>query len=169
MRLMVLRHASSEKAEPGMRDFDRALKECGRKDAAKMGAYMAHHALLPDRVILSPARRARETWEHVSKALSALPPVDYDNRLYEGGPDAILGLIKENDPSVRSLLIVGHNPGLHEIARQLIAAGDVEARERLNEALPPAGLVIIDFPVDEWRKVRPHHGRLKVFIDPRSL
>ena len=61
MRLMVLRHASSEKAEPGMRDFDRALNERGRKDAAKIGAYMAHHALLPDRVIVSPgAARERD-------------------------------------------------------------------------------------------------------------
>ena len=132
MRLMVLRHASSEKAQPGMRDFDRALNERGRKDAAKIGAYMAHHALLPDRVIVSPARRARETWEHVSEAFPVAPPVDYDNRLYEGGPDAILAVIRENDPSIGSLLIIGHNPGLHEIARLLIAAGDVEARERLN-------------------------------------
>jgi phosphohistidine phosphatase len=169
MRLMVLRHASSEKAEPGMRDFDRALNARGRDDAAKVGAYMAHHALLPDRVIVSPARRARETWKHVSGAFPAVPPVDYDNRLYEGGPDAILAVIRENDPSTRSLLIIGHNPSLHEITRLLIAAGDVEARERLNERLPTAGLAIIDFPYDDWRKFRPHHGRLKVFVDPRSL
>jgi hypothetical protein len=68
MRLMVLQHASSEKAEPGMRDFDRALNERGRKDAAKIGAYMAHHALLPDQVMVSPARHARETFEPVSEA-----------------------------------------------------------------------------------------------------
>jgi phosphohistidine phosphatase len=169
MRLMLLRHASSKKADLGMPDLDRALNARGRKDAAKIGAYMAHHALLPDRVVVSPARRARETWEYVSTAFSALPPVDYDDRLYEGGPDAILAVIKETDPSIRSLLIIGHNPGLHETARLLIAAGDVEPRERLNEALPTAGLAIIDFPVDDWRKVRPHHGRLKVFVSPRSL
>jgi hypothetical protein len=68
---------------------------------------MAHHGLLPDRVIVSPARRARETWEYVSKAFPALPAVDCDDRLYEGGPDAILAVIRENDPSIRSLLIVG--------------------------------------------------------------
>src|SRR5258705_5217229 len=80
------------------------------KDAAKIGAYMAHHALFPDRVIVSPAQRARKAWEHIS-AFSALPPVDYDDRLYEGGPDAILDVIKETAPSIRSLLIIGHNPG----------------------------------------------------------
>jgi phosphohistidine phosphatase len=72
MRLMVHRHASSEKAEPGMRDLDRALNERGRKDAAKIGAYMAHHALLPDQVIVSPARRAKETLEPVSEAYGRL-------------------------------------------------------------------------------------------------
>ena len=169
MRLMLLRHASSKKAEPCTRDLDRALNARGRKDAAKIGAYMAHHALLPDRVIVSPARRARETWERVSKAFSALPPVDYDDRLYEGDPDATLAVIRETDPSIRSLLIVGHNPGLHETARLLIAAGDVETRERLNEGLPTAGLALIDFPVDDWRKVCPHRGRLQVFVSPRSL
>jgi phosphohistidine phosphatase len=169
MRLILLRHASSKKAKPGMRDFDRPLDARGRKDAAKIGAYMAHHALFPDRVIVSPARRARETWQHVSKAFSALPPVDYDDRLYEGGPDAILAVIRETDPSIRTLLIIGHNPGLHETARLLIAAGDIETRERLNEGLPTAGLARIDFPVDDWRKVRPHHGRLEVFVSPHSL
>jgi phosphohistidine phosphatase len=105
----------------------------------------------------------------VSKAFSALPPVEYDDRLYKGGPDAILVVIRETDPSIRSLLIVGHNPGLHETARLLIAAGDVETRERLNEGLPTAGLALIDFPVDDWRKVCPHRGRLQVFVSPRSL
>src|SRR5258708_32727070 len=100
MRLMVLRHASSEKAEPGMRDFDRALNEPGRKDAAKIGAYMAHHALLSDRVIVSPAQRARATWEHVSQAFPLAPPLDYDNRLYQGGPDARLAVIRLDDPSI---------------------------------------------------------------------
>ena len=169
MRLMVLRHASPEKAEPGMRDFDRALNERGRKDAAKIGAYMAHHALLPDRVIVSPARRARETWEHVSEAFPVAPPVDYDNRLYEGGPDAILAVIRENDPSIGSLLIIGHNPGLHEIARLLIAAGDVEARERLNEGMPTAALAVIDFPGEDWSTLHPRGGRLERFVSPRSL
>ena len=62
MRLMLLRHAKSEKAEPGMSDRDRGLNARGRGDALRMGAYMAHHALLPDRCIVSAARRTRETW-----------------------------------------------------------------------------------------------------------
>src|SRR5581483_5390530 len=132
MRLMLLRHAKSEKAEPGTNDRERSLNPRGRKDAPKIGAYMAHHKLLPDRVLLSPARRTRETWQGVAKALLQPPDVEHDDRLYESGADAILRVIKETDPSVRTLLVVGHNPGLQDAARLLIAAGDVETRERLN-------------------------------------
>ena len=64
---------------------------------------------------------------------------------------------------------VGVDPSLHETARLLIATGDVETRERLNEGLPTAGLALIDFPIDDWRKVHPGGGRLEVFVSPRSL
>jgi phosphohistidine phosphatase len=76
MRLMLLRHAKSEKAELGQRDRDRRLNARGRGDAARMGAYMAQHGLVPDRVLVSPATRTRETWECVGPALAKLPPVE---------------------------------------------------------------------------------------------
>jgi phosphohistidine phosphatase len=67
------------------------------------------------------------------------------------------------------LLIVGHNPGLHDLAVQLIAAGDVDARERLNEKLPTSGLVVIDFPYDDWSRLHSHSGRLEHFVSPRLI
>ena len=67
------------------------------------------------------------------------------------------------------LLVVGHNPGLHETARLLIASGDVEARERLNEGLPTSGLAVIDFAGRDWEKLHPHSGRLERFVTPRLL
>ncbi len=169
MRLMLLRHAKSEKAEPGTSDRQRGLNPRGRKDAPKIGAYMAHHGLLPDLVLLSPARRTRETWEGVAKAFSRAPTVDHDDRIYESGADTILRVIKETDASVQTLLVVGHNPGLQDTAQLLIAAGDVETRERLNEGLPTAGLAVIDFAVDDWRKLQSHAGRLERFVTPHSL
>src|SRR5262249_42815230 len=64
---------------------------------------------------------------------------------------------------------VGHNPGMHEAARLLIASGDVEQRERLNEGLPTSGLAVIDFAGQDWRKLHAHGGRLERFVTPRSL
>jgi len=169
MRLMLLRHAKSEKAEPGMGDHERVLNARGRTDAPRIGAYMARHALIPDRVIVSPARRTRETWERLAAAWPAPPPVAYEARLYESGPEAILTVIKETAREVRMLLVIGHNPGLQDVARLLIASGDVEARERLNEGLPTAGLAVIDFAAKNWRTLHSHGGRLERFVTPRSL
>jgi len=95
--------------------------------------------------------------------------VTYEDRLYDAGAQAILALVQETPPAVRTLLVIGHNPGLHDFARLLIASGDVEARERLNEGLPTAGLAVIDFAAKDWRKLHPHGGRLERFVTPRSL
>jgi len=78
-------------------------------------------------------------------------------------------VLKETSPSARTLLVVGHNPGLQDAARLLIASGDVEARERLNEALPTSGLAVIDFAGNDWKKLHPRGGRLERFITPRLL
>jgi phosphohistidine phosphatase len=169
MRLMLLRHAKAEKAEPGMSDRDRGLNGRGHSDASRMGAYMAHHSLRPDRCIVSAARRTRETWEGVAAALSPPPPVSDEDRLYGAGHDAILAVIAETGRARESLLVIGHNPGLHKLARRLIATGDVEARERLNEALPTSGLVVIDFAGDNWHELGSSNGRLERFVTPRSL
>ncbi|HXZ21486.1 MAG TPA: histidine phosphatase family protein, partial [Pseudolabrys sp.] len=81
-------------------------------------------------------------------------------QLYDATPEAIMAIIKETPASVHSLLIIAHNPGLHELALMLIACGNVNARARLKEKLPTAGLVIIDFAIDDWRELRAHSGRL---------
>ena len=169
MRLLLLRHAKSEKAEAGTRDRDRALTARGRSDAPLVGAYMARHALIPEVVLASPARRTRETWERLAPALAAAPRVSYEDRLYAAGAQAIIALVKETAPTVGALLLIGHNPGLHEAARLLIASGDVETREQLNERLPTSGLVVIDFAGKDWHKVHSHGGRLERFVTPRSL
>jgi phosphohistidine phosphatase len=169
MRLMLLRHAKSEKAEPGLRDHERRLNDRGERDAETIGAYLARHGLLPDLVAVSTSQRTRQTWEHVAAMLSASPPASFEERLYNAGAEAILAVVKETKPAVRTLMVIGHNPGLHEVARLLIASGDVEARERLNEGLPTTGLAVIDFAGKNWRKLHPHGGRLERFVTPRSL
>jgi phosphohistidine phosphatase len=166
---MLLRHAKAIPPERAARDQDRVLEPRGRDDAAKIGAYMARHRLLPDQVIISPAQRTRETWELAAPAFSALVPVVYEPRLYDAEPQTIFDVIKETSDTMRALLVVGHNPGLHKLAMVLIAAGDVEARERLREELPTASLVTIDFAFDDWKKLHPQAGRLDRFVSPRSL
>lgn len=168
-RLLLLRHAKTEPAEPGGDDRARALVERGRQEAAKIGAYMASHALVPARVILSPAVRSQETWKRLAEALRAAPPTKTLEQIYDATPEDIVGAIAGTPAEVASLLIVGHNPGLHEVAVMLIASGNIDAREALREKLPPAGLVVIDFAYDDWRQLHPESGRLDRFVTPKSL
>lgn len=169
MRLMLLRHAKAEKAEPGMRDRDRPLAARGRKDAARLGAYLVHHELVPDQVLVSPARRTRETWEQLVPVLFPQAAETYDKRLYEGEPEGILAAIKEAGRSAQTLMVIGHNPVLHDVARLLVASGDVLLREQLNEGLPTTGLVVIGFAGDDWRKLHARGGRLERLVTPESL
>jgi phosphohistidine phosphatase len=168
-RLMLLRHAKSDWSEPGVSDHDRPLNPRGQESAPKVGAYMARHGLVPDQVVCSTAVRARETWEELATEFKDHPLTVYDERLYNARIETILGLVRETKDRVKSLLLVGHNPGLHELAGLLIASGDLTHRARLREKLPTAGLVVIDFAVEEWTRLHPHAGRLERFVAPRWL
>jgi phosphohistidine phosphatase len=169
MRLLIFRHAKAEKGAPGTRDRDRPLAPRGLKEAPQMGAFMAHHKLVPRHALVSPARRTRETWDGLAGTLPGTIPVFFEDRLYDATPETIVAAIKETPANIRTLIVVGHNPGLHETARLLIAAGDVEARERLNEGLPTSGLAVIDFAGNDWDKLHPRSGRLERFVTPRLL
>ncbi len=170
-RLLLLRHAKTERAEPGepgKRDRDRKLTARGRADAPVIVAYLARHGLVPDLVLVSPVTRAGETWALVAPALAKEPRVVKDERIYNAGPETLIGIIRETR-GARTLLVVGHNPGLHDLAVRLIASGDIEARARVNEKLPTSGLVVIDLPLDDWTRLHAKAGRLERFVSPRLI
>jgi phosphohistidine phosphatase len=168
-RLLLLRHAKTERAGPDERDRDRKLTARGRSDAPIIGAYMAQHRLVPDLVLVSPAARAEETWALVAPAFSKTPRVARDQRIYSASAAALVDLIRETGGDARRLLIVGHNPGLHDLALQLIGAADVEAVENLNENLPTSGLVVIGLAFDDWSLLQDNAGRLERFVSPRLI
>jgi phosphohistidine phosphatase len=167
-RLILLRHAKTERAEPGERDRARKLTKRGRTDAATIGAYMAHHGMVPDLALVSPARRTQETWELVAAAFAKAPRHVNEDRIYNAGTDGLMELIRETR-GAPSLLVVGHNPGLHDVAMQLIAAGDIEMRQSLSEKLPTSGLVVIELAMDAWSRLHRQSGKLDRFVTPRLL
>jgi phosphohistidine phosphatase len=167
-RLMLLRHAKTERPVPGEPDRGRKLTERGRADAPVIGIYMARHGLVPALALVSPATRAKQTWDLLATCFAKAPKVVSDERIYNADPGRLMGLIAETS-GAPSLLVVGHNPGMHELAVQLIASGDVVARERVSESLPTSGLVVIDLPFDDWSRLHAHAGRLDRFVSPRSL
>jgi phosphohistidine phosphatase len=168
-RLLLLRHSKAERSQPGEADLDRPLIDRGRQDAKAVGAYLVKHALAPERVLVSPSARTQETWKHAASAFRSPPPASTIERLYNATQHAIFTIIKDAPAGAQRLLVVGHNPGLHELALSLIASGDIEAREQLGEKLPTSGLVVIDFAVDQWSELHPQSGRLERFVSPKSL
>ena len=167
-QLLLLRHAKAVPSSPSG-DFERELAPRGRKDAARIGAYLQAEGLVPEHILISPARRTTETADLVREAFSRQPPLEGDRTLYLAEPHAIIEAIRATEPEIDRLLVVGHNPGLHDLAVRLIASGDVETRERVNEKLPTSGLVVIDLPFDDWSRLHANAGRLERFVTPRLI
>jgi phosphohistidine phosphatase len=168
-RLLLLRHAKAERPHQSGRDRDRVLTQRGRDDAARAGAFVVRHGLIPDLVVVSPSARTRETWDFAAAAFADAPEPVFDERIYEAEAQMLLEVIAETGPEVASLLLVGHNPGMQELAALLIASGDLEARQRLNENFPTAALAVIDFALPDWSRLHPKSGRLERFVDRHSL
>src|SRR5258708_37135912 len=116
LRLMLLRHAKSSWSSPGMQDAARPLNGRGEAAARLMGAYMARHSLISERVLCSPARRTRETWAAIAAQWPADVDIVFDDRLYAATPQVVLSIVRAQDNSARTLVIMGHNPALHETA-----------------------------------------------------
>jgi phosphohistidine phosphatase len=168
-RILLLRHAKSAWSNPGASDHERPLNRRGQQAARTIGAYLNRHQLVPECVLCSTATRARETWDLAAAEVPAAPPAAYEGRLYNAAPGTILDELRKASVDVKSLLLVGHNPGLQDLSTMLIASGDLGDRERLHEKLPAGGLVVIDFPIEDWSKLHAHSGRLERFVVPRSL
>ena len=169
LRLMLLRHAKSDWSSSGMQDAVRPLTERGVAAARLMGGYMARHSLIPQRVLCSPSRRTHQTWAEIAPQWPAEVEATFDERLYAATPQVVLSIVRAQKDAKRSLLVIGHNPGLQEMAELLIAAGDVELRERLREKFPTAALAVIDFAVKKWGRIHNRSGRLDRYVTPRSI
>jgi phosphohistidine phosphatase len=172
-RLILLRHAKTETDAPSGRDQDRRLDERGRNDATEIGRWMAAHPPFADTVLVSSAVRARQTWDMAwaeMKDKVPTPHVELLPELYGADAAQLLQSIREasvHDP--KRLMLVGHNPGMHELALSVVGAGDEAGRKALADNLPTAGLAIYDFAVDDWNDVAFRRGRLVLFVSPKLL
>ncbi|SRR5579871_878624 len=172
-RLMLLRHAKTESEAPSGRDQDRRLDERGRKDAAEIGNWIARHPPFADTVMVSPAVRAHQTWEIAWEAMkdrAPAPKVEFVAELYGADPVQLLESVRSavvTDP--KRLMLVGHNPGMHELALALTGSGDDAGRKALSDNLPTSGLAVFDFAVGDWSDVAFRRGRLVLFVSPKLI
>ncbi|MFI6844324.1 histidine phosphatase family protein [Kitasatospora sp. NPDC050467] len=165
-RLMVLRHAKSAWPDD-VADRDRPLGPRGLRDAPVAGRWLQAAGCLPDAVVCSPARRTRQTWELVAGELSTAPAVTYDERLYGASASVLLAVVHEAPDHVRSLLLVGHFPGVQELP--LALAGDAlgDARERMASKFPTSGLALLTLS-GPWTQADAGSAVLTDFVVPRG-
>src|SRR4051812_41934455 len=149
-QLLLLRHAKSSWDDPDLDDFDRPLAERGLKAARLIGRELAARDWLPDQVLVSPALRTRDTWRLVAAELPVHPRVAFAEALYDAAAADILSQLRKADPSSGCLLVLGHNPGLEELAKRLAGSGsEAKARKRLEKKFPTAALARFVLE-DDW-------------------
>jgi phosphohistidine phosphatase len=169
LTLSLLRHAKSSWADPGLKDFDRPLNERGEDAAPRMGAFMARHGIAPELIVCSPAARARQTLALVLPRLQGNPAVVYEHGLYLASAGALLRRVRKVAAKVCHVMLVGHDPGLHILARQLAGAGTRADLGALAEKFPTGGLAVLVFAARNWSDVKRGTGRLELFVAPKRL
>jgi phosphohistidine phosphatase len=167
-RLLLLRHA---KAIPftGRGDYERALIERGRRDAAAIGAFVAEAGLIPDLVIYSGALRARETAAIVLKAWPRPVEARAELSLYNAPRAGVHAIVRALPDTAPSVLLIGHNPGLADLANTLVGGGAESDIARMAGKFPTAGLAALEFDVDRWRDVARGSARLARFVTPDDV
>jgi phosphohistidine phosphatase len=164
--LTLLRHAKSGWDDPVTRDFDRPLNPRGRRAARTVGAEMKAQGLAFDLVLASPARRVIETLAEVAAGYGEIEP-DYDERLYLASAATLLDIVRHAPDGVQRLLLVGHNPGLEELALRL--ARPDRLRGEVEIKYPTGTVTELELPAEHWAKVKEGTGAILRFIRPRDL
>ena len=172
--LVLFRHAKS--AWPDVPDHERPLANRGIRAAPVMGRWLRDAGLVPDLVLCSTARRARETWQFAQAGLAASPPVTFDGRIYAAAPADLLAVIREVPPATGTLLLIGHNPSIEDLALMLVSrpgtAGPDAASpgdlEQMRAKFPTAAIAVLQFG-GTWPGLAPGRARLTAFVTPRDL
>ncbi len=143
--LLVLRHAKSSWKHPALSDHDRPLNTRGRRDVPRVGAFVRDSRLAPDLIISSTATRARSTADEVARCCAYHGAVTLEPRLYLAEPSAIVDVVQGLGGDARTVLIVGHNPGVAGLVAQLTGQ---------REEFPTAALAQIQLPIATWPELR---------------
>ncbi len=165
-RLVLLRHAKSD--WPDVADHERPLAKRGRRDSPTVGRWLGRSGYVPDAVVCSTARRARETWELAAAGLAdavpgAAPQVRYEPRVYEATVLGLLMLVREFPDDQHTVLLVGHNPGLAELAVGLAAPPP-----QPPSAFPTAAVAVLGV-AGSWAETGPGEARLLAFAVPADM
>ena len=168
-RLILMRHAKTEPWNEGVEDRDRILTPRGHGDAAAMGVALQQEGWIPDLALVSSARRTRETWQHLALAFPQCRKILSDD-LYLAGIPAIEKLISKHAPEASTLIVIGHNPGLHELSGSILRQAGSEnhrAAMKLAAKLPTSAAAF--FEQEDDGPYVPVLFKLVDFVKPKNL
>lgn len=172
--LMLLRHAKSSWDQLDLDDIDRPLSARGRSAAPLIGRFISRRDLVPDLVLCSSAVRAKQTFELVAAewdqgGTATKPGLEMRSSLYLARPAELTATINRIDDSVATTMIIGHNPGMEQLARQLATKGDAKSLKRMIKKFPTAALALIRLPIKRWSSLGSGQGELVSFMRPKDL
>jgi len=167
--LAIMRHAKSEWGQSGLADSDRPLNERGRKAAKRVGRELEDRRIRFDQVIASPAVRVRQTLERLQHGYGQDFPITFEPAIYDASLDTLFALVRAIPGRVHAPLLIGHNPGLHQLVLALTSPDDSGLREKVMANLTTAALALIEFPAVRWDDVSEGSGTVRELILPRQL
>jgi phosphohistidine phosphatase len=167
--ILILRHAKSDWDDPYQADFDRPLAKRGLGDAPRMGEVLAFFDCVPDRILSSPALRARKTSELVAEACGYRKSIQWEDSFYGGSSQDFMAALKRLPDAVERPMLVGHNPTLEETVALLLGLGREGWSGDFAIRIPTAGLVCLDVDIEYWADLEPGDGTLRWFLIPKLV
>jgi phosphohistidine phosphatase len=167
--ILILRHAKSDWGNPDLTDFDRPLANRGLKDAPRMGQVLARFDCVPDKILASPAERAKQTTELVAEVCGYKKSVQWEAGFYGGTSDDLITALQGLTNTVDRAMLVGHNPTLEETVADLLCTDEGGWGSCMAVRLPTAGLVCLDVDIFDWSELEPGDATLRWFLIPKLV
>lgn len=172
--LMLFRHAKSDWSVEGIPDHQRQLNGRGRMAAPAMAQHIFELGLMPDEILCSTAVRTRQTLDLMSAKWQELAPewpakIGFEDHLYEASPMAIMACIGNVDDRSNRLMVIGHNPGLEDLADYLLQGQSSELQSAMSAKFPTAALALLEISTNTWASLAGSSVRLTQFIQPADI
>ncbi|MEM7669017.1 MAG: histidine phosphatase family protein [Pseudomonadota bacterium] len=168
-KVILLRHAKSSWSDPDLADHDRPLNRRGMVSAPVIAQWLAHHEHLPDTVICSSSKRTRQTVKRMREVLPDLPTPRIETDLYHATPEIMLRRMADLPKSCKSVMLVGHQPGLGTLTRKLSDANPRRRCARAFEHFPTAAAAVLEADIEDWSDLGYHEAAFIDFGVPREL
>jgi len=172
--LYVLRHAKAERDAPSGEDYDRSLDARGRNDAARLGRMLKRSLAAlgtnwPDLIVSSSSARTMQTVEQLVAEWPKSPEIRFDKKIYLAPASHLLDAVRAFPDAASSVVLVGHNPGMEELASQLANKVASDALRRMKSDFPTCALATFEISIDTWARTIPDLARLVAFSTPKDL